>query len=128
MKYKVTIGRDSSLYGLKKNMYEEGETVGFWIMVASDTDYTVTSPQAELTSGDVDREGKWHWSFVMPACDVTVEISSRNTMTAMGRPKGPGLNGFFRKKKQGGRICPECGAEVEEGQKFCHECGRKLYL
>ena len=122
MKYTVTIGRDSSLYGLNKTVYEEGETVEFFIMVASDTDYTVTSQQVKLSAGNVDREGKWHWSFIMPACDVTVEISSRNTMTAM---KKPGKNCFFRKKKTA-KTCPECGAETEEGQKYCHECGRKL--
>ena len=122
MKHKVTIGRDSSLYGLEKDMYEAGEIVEFRIMIASDTNYTVTSDQAELIPGDVER-GMWHWSFTMPDCDVTVKISSENTMTALPPQK---KHRFFGKKTETVKTCPECGAEVEEGQKYCHECGRKL--
>ena len=87
MKYTVKIGRDNNLYGLDKDLFEAGETVEFWFMVASDTDYTITSEQVKLIPGNVDN-GAWHWSFIMPERDVIVNISSRNTMTALPDPKG----------------------------------------
>ena len=133
MKYKVTIGRGNEFYDLEKDMFEEGEKVTFSFYFATDTDYHVASEQVKVTCEGAQPYGKLVYSFIMPACDVTVEVSSRNSMTALPTSKKSlKLPGKSRKdlvkalKENSDEYCPECGYHFSEPMKFCPECGHKM--
>ena len=128
MKHKVQINSDNSLYGLNEDHFEEGERVEFCVMFATDTDYSVTSKQADVKLDKVEDGYKGIYCFVMPDEDVKVTVSSRNSMMAMNPEPFKDLHkkGLFRNKDNRARRCPDCGKEVDDEQKYCPECGCKL--
>lgn len=78
--YKLTL--ESSFYQTKKTNYKEGENVKVtYNMIATDTDYTfyTDSEDVKLNISYNDREG-YVIEFVMPAHEVVLRISSRNSM------------------------------------------------
>ena len=119
MKHKVIIGRDNSFYGLKKETYKEGEKVTFYIMIASDTNYYVTSNQVDFKIEDSNDYSKIYYSFIMPNEDVIVNIETKNDMTCLNIPKKEIIKDGSKK------YCKDCGLELEPGIKFCPECGCK---
>lgn len=123
MKYKVKIGRYNKFYGLKKDTYKVGDKVTFYIMVASDMNYYVTSNEVKINIEDSDEYSKVYYSFIMPNKDVYVSIETKNDMTC--------LNNLEENKEiikdNNQRYCKDCGLELEVGIKFCPECGCKNY-
>ena len=119
MKHKVKIGIDNSFYGLKKETYNEGEKVTFYIMVASDMNYYVTSKQVKINIEDSNEYSKVYYSFIMPDEDVIVDIETKNDMTCLNIPQEE----LIRDKNK--KYCKDCGLELEPSLKFCPECGCK---
>ena len=121
MKYKVKIGRDNKFYGLKKDTYKEGDKVTFYIMVASDMNYYVTSNEVKISIENSNEYSKVYYSFIMPNKDVYVDIETKNDMTC--------LNIIEDKKEiirdENKKYCQDCGLELEPNIKFCPECGCK---
>ena len=127
MKHRVQINDDNRLYGLDRDLFEEGERVEFCVMFATDTDYAVGSDQADVKLDRVEDGYKGIYCFTMPDEDVKVTVSSRNSMTfdpdAADRKRLHKQGSF---KNRNGVFCPDCGAEVTEDLKFCPNCGHKL--
>ena len=124
MKHKVKIGRDNKFYGLKKDTYKEGEKVTFYIMVASDMSYYITSEQVKINNEYRNDYSKVYYSFIMSDEDVVVDIDSRNDMTCLNNDYNPEI----KKEKpldNNKRYCKDCGLELNPGIKFCPECGCK---
>lgn len=134
MKHRVTIGKDNKLYGLMEDLHEEGETVTFSFYYRTDTNYHVTSSQVRINCEGPQPDGKLLYSFIMPDCDVIVDIDWENSMTALpstlrkmkklGRSKNDLIRAIRKDNKE---YCPECGYHFTEPMKFCPECGHKMY-
>ena len=119
MKHKVIIGRDNKFYGLKKDTYKEGEKITFYIMVASDMNYYVTSDQVKLNNEESNEYSKIYYSFIMPNEDVIVNIETKNNMTCLNIPEKEII------KNPNKKYCKDCGLELEPSIKYCPECGCK---
>ena len=119
MKYKVKIGRDNKFYGLKKDTYKEGDKVTFYIMVASDMNYYVTSNEVKISIEDSNEYSKVYYSFIMPNKDVYVDIETKNDMTCLNIPKKEII------RDENKKYCQDCGLELDPNIKFCPECGCK---
>ena len=138
MKHSVNIGNNNRLHNVSRNMYEPGEKVYFHVMQPCDADLRITSEQVDITPEGGVPTGALVYSFVMPDCDVEVKISITNSMERLGfdmRQKpcdlGPPFGGFADMRPEHPPFkdmifCPECGVQVEDGQKYCHECGYRL--
>ena len=133
MKHKVMIGRNNELYGLTGDMYEEGEKVTFSFYYRTDTNYHVTSPQVRIECEGAQPNGKLQYYFIMPDCDVTVDVDWENSMTALPatlkkmKKLGKNKMDLIRAVRKGNReYCPECGYHFEKPMKFCPECGHKM--
>ncbi len=122
-KYKLDLGG----YGFdsEKTAYAEGEAVTVrYDMIATDTDYRfyTDSDDVELKQ-DYDGRG-YVFTFTMPAHDVKLYVSSRNSM--MYDPDAITNSESAPNEAEpapGEWKCPECGA-VNSG-KFCAECGSR---
>lgn len=77
--YKVNFEGSSKAYAGAKDYYEEGELVVFGIPLATDTLLSVYVDGNRI-SMDRYQEPFAFFSFYMPAKDVSVTCSSRNTM------------------------------------------------
>ena len=155
MLYNVTIdGCDDAkklrqFHALEKVQWEPGETVTFFVMTATDTDYRVTSAQAAVHCEEYSVGGMSTFSFVMPEEDVDVIVESRSSMTrllltnppAMGMmgmppvamadlmgaaaaPAEPAADEHPWEGKPA--FCAECGASTKHSNKYCAECGARL--
>ena len=119
MKYKVKIGRDNKFYGLKKDTYKEWDKVTFYIMVASDMNYYVTSNEVKISIEDNNEYSKVYYSFIMPNKDVYVDIETKNDMTCLSIPEKEII------RDENKKYCQDCGLELDPNIKFCPECGCK---
>ena len=131
MKHKVQINNDNKLYGLDREYFEKGETVEFQVLFATDTDYRITSDQADVKLDRVEDGYKGIYFFMMPDEDVRVTVSSRNSMLALdpgisNGSDGTHKKGLFGNKQHERKLCPECNTEIDDDLKYCPECGHKL--
>ena len=126
-KYKLTY--DSSGFESKKTEYHEGEEVTIYYgMIATDTDYSFS-----LDCDDVNLKQNWDndhgyvFTFLMPAHDVKISVSSRNSMeydpdaynggpdaTVIPADSNIATDVWF---------CPECGQKND--MLYCKDCGLK---
>lgn len=134
--YKLDIdGGRNGLYGLA-DKYPAGIALEFRVPLPTDTDTTVASDDVDLLK---DYEGwELRCRFIMPAHDVSITISQRNTMT-MNVPPGTsfvGMTGILTDVPCWGAmptppsadedlpevVCPFCGNPTKAPH-FCPECG-----
>ena len=124
-KYRL-IFEDSGFHSAKRK-YAPGEQVEVtYDMIGTDMDYTFYSDDVDFER-DFDAEG-YVFRFAMPAHDVTIGVSWRNTMTVdpgIGQPPDPddGGGGTEMPDDYSGEkwYCPECG--TENYGNYCAECG-----
>lgn len=120
--FRVEIAGNNRAHGLFREYFTSGEKVNFTVMTGTDTSYYITSDQVRIETVDYSSGGLSVFCFVMPEMDVTVNIRSENTMTALP----PKSDEPARKIKTGRRFCHECGGEIFDDLKFCPNCGAKL--
>ena len=79
-KYSVDYGGCEFFYKNAKKKYKAGEKVTvYYDLIATDTSYTFYLDGEELNVGYSDKNG-FEISFVMPAKDVKLTVTMRNTM------------------------------------------------
>ena len=114
-------------YGFEsaKKAYAEGETVTVrYDMVASDTDYRFYTDSGDVVlKQEFDGSHGYVFTFVMPAHDVKISVSSRNTMTADPAVTVGAYTTGEDALAEGEWLCPECGAHNSGG--YCSQCGSK---
>ena len=63
-----------------KKSYHAGERVKVcYNLIATDTDYSFSSPDVEMKQGYDDKHG-YTFDFIMPERDVTINVSHQNSM------------------------------------------------
>ena len=114
----------------KKTEYHEGEKVTVtYDMIATDTDYNFY-----LDCDDVELKREWDsknygytFSFTMPAHDVKISVSSRNTMyidpDANKAPSETSPVEYDNSLRTDTWFCPECGQKND--MMYCTDCGLK---
>lgn len=139
MKYKVSIPNYSNMkiFDFETDSFEAGETVRFKLPSITDTTFYINSEQVMVKPDpDVSRG----FCFVMPECDVVLDITSNSTMTATGIPDSPmsRMQGFMGMAMMNNLVStngqilgnindyPQVPANpmVSSGaSRFCSECG-----
>lgn len=139
MKYKVNIDNNNKLHGLTRELFEEGEEVVFFVPFVTDVDTYVTSQDVRIESLHSENSQR-KYGFIMPAHDVTVDVSFRGGMTCIHQPQGMPLMGMMGMGTMSmqqimpqpantsagvkdAKFCPECGAVIPKTAKFCSNCG-----
>lgn len=154
MTHKVTInGHEDAadllmLYGLENPIHHSGDKVIFSILIATDTRYSVTSPQVSVSNDGNEPGGRRVYSFIMPDADVEIDVSQSSSMMnlftngfpmpSMGmtmmdnmRMNNPSasdsadeIDSYPWEGKP--KFCTECGVPTKGSNKFCRECGAPL--
>ncbi|MBQ4254083.1 MAG: methyltransferase domain-containing protein [Erysipelotrichaceae bacterium] len=119
--FRVEIAGNNRAHGLFRDHFAPGEKVSFTVMTGTDTSYYITSDQVRIETVDYSAGGLSVFCFIMPEMDVTVNIRSENTMTALPPKKEEAAE-----KRTGRRFCHECGGEIFDDPKFCPNCGARL--
>lgn len=145
MKHKVTIGLGNNLYGMKRDMYEEGEKDEFKMPFARDESVRLTTDDVPSIQTNYDACLNYY-SFIMPDHDVNISLTRHNDMMRDPNSYAPspisdnntnfmGM-GFMNKTPNEvsnntpvmpKNFCSFCGTKVSDAsQKFCMNCGGKL--
>ena len=126
-KYKLEL--DGYGFKSKKTEYSEGEKVTvYYDIIATDTDYSFS-----LDCDDVKLKQDWDdkhgyiFTFTMPAHDVKISVSSRNSMSYdpdayQGDPE-PTPVAYNSDLQTETWFCPECGQKND--MLYCSDCGLK---
>ncbi len=126
-KYKLSF--DGYGFESKKTEYYAGETVTvYYDLVATDTDYSFS-----LDCDDVKLKQEWDnnhgyiFKFTMPAHDVKISVSSRNSMEYDPGVNDPDISPVTVNSDNDLQtetwFCPECGTKND--MLYCSGCGLK---
>ncbi len=123
-KYVLTFEKTG--FETEKKKYEEGEKVTvYYDMIATDTDYSFyTDSEDVVLKQEYDNNHGYVFTFQMPAHDVKMGVSSRNSMVY--EPVNPGeiTEGDEGEIPNGAWKCLECNYDKNTGG-FCSNCGSK---
>ncbi|MCQ2555031.1 MAG: zinc-ribbon domain-containing protein [Clostridia bacterium] len=140
MKYYVYVNGRKDFFDLTGEPYEPGTEVQIRIPFLTDVSTYVRSEEVCLKNLGCEN-GSYRYSFIMPECDVNIDVTHKSLMTmmdTMGAAFPMGMMGSFpplqpeipqndSKPSDLKRIfCSECGAPNVSTSKFCRECGSKL--
>lgn len=116
-------------YELSKTKYEAGEKVtAYYSFIATDTDYSFYCENDDVEiKTDYDSAHGYVITFTMPAHDVTLGVSSRNSMeydyNINGNPWDENEDDTASSDPNAW-TCPECGETRNTGG-FCSSCGSR---
>jgi len=129
-KYKLIL--DNGGFSSKKTEYAEGEkvTVRYGAeYIGTDTDYafSLDCDDVELKQ-DWDNKTGYTFTFRMPAHDVKISVSSRNSMyydpdAIESDPVTSSVEGDYEDLHTDIWFCPECGQKND--MLYCKDCGLK---